>query len=258
MSYGENLKTFWNKFDFETAPFIHPNDKKHLTAERFLPEVTDLDTFVRSQHYGKKESKLLHSHLLPSPFAGDLSGAKVFILMLNPGFSIGDYFGERQCAFKRALKATLDQQLQNEDFPFMWLNPELSFHPGFRYWSGKLRGLIEEFGKRHNVTHYEASKTLSKRICCIELFPYHSQTFDQKFFKIQLESIKLAKNYVCDLAERAQSGEVFIVVMRGAKIWNLPVCQNIYTFAAGEAQGAHLTPDSKVGRRLMQFIGGSR
>ena len=250
------LTEFWAKFDFDSAPYIHPSDRATgILAERdFLSKVIDLDTFVRSDHYGTN-STLLHPHLLPSPFAGDLHRGDVFVLMLNPGFNVGDYFGERQPSFRRALRATLDQKLEDEEFPFMWLNPELSFHPGFGWWWGKkLRGLIERLAGQWNSSHYEASKRLSRRFVGLELFPYHSQSFDPKHISKKLPSMEVMLDYVKSLGKRAQSGEVFISVMRKSTVWNLPECDCVHVFSPGAARGAHLSPDTDAGQKIIDFI----
>jgi hypothetical protein len=250
------LIEFWANFDFDKPPYIHPTDQatRKLTERDFLCGVTDIDTFARSDYYGKK-STLLHGHLLPSPFAGDLRRGDIFVLMLNPGFGIGDYFGECQPSFRRALRATLDQRLESEEFPFMWLNPELSFHPGFGWWWGKkLRSLIERLASRWNLSHYEASSRLSRRFVGLELFPYHSQSFDPKHIDKNLPSMQVMLDYVKDLGKRAQSGEAFVTVMRRSAVWNLPKCDCVHVFSRGAARGAHLTPDADAGRKIVEFI----
>jgi len=244
MADHPRLTELWSNFEFDGPPYIHHLDQEteKLSEGDFLAEVTDLDSFVRSEYYGKK-SKLLHSHLLPSPFAGDLRKGDIFVLMLNPGFAVGDYLGERQPSFKRALRATLDQKLENEAFPFMWLNPELSFHPGFEWWGKKLRGLIGRLASEWRLTYYEASKRLSRRFVGLELFPYHSQSFDPKYLRKDLPTIRVMRDYVRELGKRAQSGEVCVTVMRSAREWGLPDCDWVHVFAPSEARGAHLTPD---------------
>jgi hypothetical protein len=250
------LTKFWANFDFGKPPYIHPSDQatRMLAEEDFLSGIIDLDTFVDSADYGKKKSTLLHDHLLPSPFAGDLRRGDIFLLLLNPGFNIGDYFGERQPTFRRALRATLDQKLEEEEFPFMWLNPELSFHPGFVWWHKKLGGLIQMLADQWNSSHYEASRRLSRRLVGLELFPYHSQSFDNKHLNKKLRSMEVMLNYVSGLSKRALSGEVFITVMRKPKEWNLQQCDCVHVFSPGAARGAHLTPHSDAGQKIIDFI----
>ena len=50
----------------------------------------------------------LHLGLVPQPFIGDLRRASIFVLLLNPGLSPSDYYGEYQVpSFRRALLANL-------------------------------------------------------------------------------------------------------------------------------------------------------
>jgi hypothetical protein len=57
---------------------------------------------------------VIHTGLLPMPFVGSLSRAKVFLLMLNPGLSPTDYFGEfEQPAYRGALRNNLFQSERN-------------------------------------------------------------------------------------------------------------------------------------------------
>lgn len=250
-----SLTEFWANFNFDRPPYIHPEDQTagQLNERDFLKDVTDLKTFAQSNYYGEK-SNLIHSHLLPSPFAGDLGKGDIFILMLNPGFSVGDYYGERQQRFRRALQATLNQNLYDEEFPFIWLNPELSFHPGFVWWSGKLESLIVSLRKKWGVTYFEASKRLSHRLCGLELFPYHSQSFEDKHVNKQLPSLQIMQSYAKTLATRAQAGKVQIIVTRRAKEWGLPKCDNICTLSSGQARAAHLTPNTQAGKAIESFI----
>jgi hypothetical protein len=105
-----------------------------------------------------------------------------------------------------------------------------------------------------NSSHYEASRRLSRRLVGLELFPYHSQSFDNKHLNKKLPSMEVMLNYVSGLSNRALSGEVFITVMRKPKEWNLQQCDCVHVFLPGAARGAHLTPHSGASQKIIDFI----
>jgi hypothetical protein len=246
------LVDFWKAFDTSRPPYIHPDDRALLQPDDFVRSIVDHDTFILSDQYGQQRSKLLHDHLLPSPFAGDLATADIFVLMLNPGFVINEYYGEAQPSFRQRLRKTLHQHLTGEEFPFIWLDPALCFHPGFLFWERKLRDVVKRVG--NGVNYLEASKRLSQRMATIELFPYHSQSFDPTLINRHLPSSQAALSFVTQVAGRAKKGKALIIVTRGAATWGLPLGENIVTFSGGHARGAHLTSNTRAGQAMAAFI----
>jgi hypothetical protein len=89
------------------------------------------------------------------------------------------------------------------DFPFFYLNPELSKTPGGKWWNRRLKWLLERF----------AGKGLARSILCVEYFPYHSRGFG--FKDLPLESQEYGFNLVRSAIHRG----AVIVIMRGEKHW---------------------------------------
>lgn len=74
------------------------------------------------------------------PYVGDLHRADIFLLHLSPGFHFTDYYAEWEVpTFRRRLIRNLRQELDGLEFPFVFLDPEFCWHPGFRWWEEKLR-----------------------------------------------------------------------------------------------------------------------
>ena len=76
-----------------------------------------------------------HLGLVPVPYAGNLSSAKLFLLMANPGFQSLDYFAESFVPkFKKRAIQNLRQEGQEEKYPMLYLDPEFAWHGGGEYW----------------------------------------------------------------------------------------------------------------------------
>lgn len=189
------------------------------------------------------------------PFVGSLSRAKVFLLMLNPGLSPTDYFGEfEQPAYRSALQDNLAQKA-NRQFPFLFLNPHFSWHAGFGYWHTKLKSVLEALSVARGVTHYETLRRAARLIASVELLPYHSATFDLSRQRLtSLPSVEVARTFVEELSVRAGRGEVTIVVARSAAVWGLAPSRNIVVYSGPEARSAHLTVRSRGGQAILRQL----
>jgi hypothetical protein len=189
------------------------------------------------------------------PFVGSLSRAKVFLLMLNPGLSPTDYFGEfEQPAYRQALRNNLFQSEEME-FPFLFLNPHFSWHDGFRYWHTKLRSVVEALRAVWAVPYYEALRRASRLIASVELLPYHSAMFDLSKRRLSsIPSVRVAQDFVHELSVRANRGEVTIVVARSSAMWKLMPSANVVVYSGAEARSAHLTVSSRGGKAVFDGV----
>ena len=192
--------------------------------------------------------------LLPVPYVGNLSEAKVWILLLNPGCGPLDFFGEDRVPEYR--QAILDNLLQNDAARrrgFFYLDPEFSWSGGFRYWHGKLRGVVEEFRERTGLGDVGAWDQVRGSIATLELVPYHSSKFRLPSRTLaQLESVRLVRSYLSDhLLPRARNGAATLVVTRKSRMWHVSGEENVIVYGAGQARGAHLGPTTAGGRAIL-------
>jgi hypothetical protein len=194
--------------------------------------------------------------LLPHPFGGDLLTARVVILMLNPGLGPHDCFGElTQPDFRDALLANLRREPVNGG-GFMFLDPHFGWHGGFMYWHAKLREVIEELSRRWNVSYATARDRVKRTTATLELLPYHSATFGvPASILVRMRSVILARQFVQEvLVPRAEQNECILLVTRKAREWSLHPTSNVVIYDKGEVQAAHLTPRSRGGARILEFL----
>ena len=209
--------------------------------------------FIKSEDFGKASSDF-HLGLIPQPYIGNLASAKVFILMLNPGFSPGDYYAQEHSAtFKQARIANLEQKNEADDHPFFYLNPEFAWTAGGQWWQSKLRSITNELVKKNQLSFREALRHISQHLACLELCPYFSKEYSKP--KLPLVSIEAARNYVqSTVAEKCQADDAIAVVTRQVKEWGLSKTKNVICLEASQARGAHLTMNTEAGNRIYQKL----
>ncbi|MGQ3684573.1 MAG: hypothetical protein ACUBOA_06115 [Candidatus Loosdrechtia sp.] len=97
--------------------------------------------------------------------------------------------------------------------------------------------------------------TLSKRLVCLELMPYHSKSFGTGSLLNKLPSVKAMRNYVVDVVIRkAMADKAIIIATRQVKMWRLPEHKNIVMYEGGETRSAHLTISSRGGQAIAKNL----
>jgi hypothetical protein len=124
--------------------------------------------------------------LLPMPINGNLAEAEVLILMLNPGLDAEDHNWEMDEEFRTSLLKNLTQSHTPDDYPFIYLDPSFSQHPGAEYWlrrreqkrpgkaQQKLREIVEGLAQRDQVSVEVAQAHVARKVAVLQLCPYHS------------------------------------------------------------------------------------
>lgn len=248
-----DLLTAWAEFE--------PGDNANvLCGDEVLIEQKDhvslhsWDTFVGQKTFGKSDGKL-HLSLLPQPFFGSLAEARIVILTLNPGLHPIDYFAQLIIRDPQYMKASLDTLKQRfaGEYPFMWLNPQLSWHSGFTYWHGRFAAVIDSFVRETCISRAEAMSFVAKSVAVLELVPYHSVSFGLPAKVMnKLRSVRLALDFVSDmLVPRADAGDTVLVVARKGAMWGLCEAKNILIYKGTETRGAYLTPTTRGGKAIL-------
>jgi hypothetical protein len=245
----------WKKASLNVPPYIFPKDNAIL-SNKTMKTFLSLDDYVTSPEFGMQSDRSLHLGLLPIPYIGCLEKASIFILMLNPGFSPTNYFSEQNSQeYKKAHMHTLRQENTKDDYPFIFLDPKFSWHPGFEYWQKKLQTIIEAYAKQAQITYQQALKFISQKLACLELFPYPSKTFGATAILDILPSTTLMLKYTQEIIKpKARNDEVVVIVARGAKYWNL-IGHNIFPYGTAEARAAHLSLESRGGQIIARHLG---
>ena len=87
----------------------------------------DFAAYVSGPRFGNHNDFRFELSLVPVPYAGDLSRSDIFLLQLNPGFNLVDYYGEsRMAGFRARLRRNLYQELDGVEFPFPFLGSRLN------------------------------------------------------------------------------------------------------------------------------------
>ena len=85
---AHQLISEWSKWRPIEPPYIFPGDEdaiRSLKQDRSCT-FTSWEKYYQDERFGEPDDTRLHLGLLPHPFAGNLNTAKIFVLMLNPGW----------------------------------------------------------------------------------------------------------------------------------------------------------------------------
>jgi len=261
MNSSLDLLDHWKAWNADEPPFLLEADRPILMSDRSLPHLLqrgDWQSVHSADDFGAPDDSRVHLGLLPQPYCGDLRHASIYVLLLNPGIGNTDYYGEYQVPqYRAALLSTLRQDFEAKSIPFLFLDPQFAWHGGFGWWHGKLAKVIELLAKTWSVPFATARARLGSEISSIELFPYHSMSFRDRGGSLQkLPSVNLARAFVRDFViPRVHDGNAIAIVMRQAKLWELPAHSGVVTYSSGQARGAHLSPDSPGGKAILKHLG---
>lgn len=250
---ADQIIEFWSGLATDANQKIHPRDEHLLQNFAAIPPVNDFQEFMISDHYGLNNPTHLHLSLLPQPYSGNMRTADIFILLLNPGLNLTDYWAEfNNAEFRHSLEDTISQQNFDPDFPFIWLNPKFCWHSGFVWWEKKFRKLASLISEQqYNGNYHSALRALSQRLACVELFPYHSTTFGAHALLGELPSTVHARDFVARIAATDKT----IIATRQAAMWGLPDRDNTIVYSGGHSRAASLGPQSEGGRAILQKFG---
>lgn len=248
---------YWRMMKFDSRPFVHPCDADSLRNVE-SNNINGFDDFILDERFQNPDDKSLHLGLRPGPFCGDLNKATVFILLLNPGLNEGDYYAENNVpGLDRRMENVIHQKLENEEYPFLWLDPSLCWLSASQWWHKKLSSISYALNSERKEPYTSTLKYMSKSIAAIELFPYHSRSFENKAFLKKLKSTSKAIDFVNSvLLQRARIGEITIIVTRQSKKWGLGKCklENIICYTGGQSRGASLSLESKGGKAILERL----
>jgi hypothetical protein len=191
---------------------------------------------------------------LPAPWFGDLAAADIFILMLNPGLHPCDYYAEYHVPEYRAALVSNLRQRPDQEFPLFHLDPQFSWTTGASYWRARLVWLARALVEKRGLTYRKALSEIARRICILQLVPYHSAAFGLSRSNIdRLHSPALMKNCVQELV--LSRPDTLTLVTRQVECWGLPDRPNVLSFLGGERRAAHLSSKSRGGQALARHLG---
>lgn len=256
MSINHHLIERWRECNLESPPYLFPDDEPEI-INGIAKTYRGFDEYTASFEFGASSDTNLHTGLIPLPYIGNLSQASIFVLMLNPGLSPGDYYAEQHNPeFRQAHIQNLQQRNANDKYPFIFLDPRFAWHPGFVYWQKKFHAIIEALAKQSGTTYQQAMSQLSQRLACLELIPYHSKSFRAGALLNNLPSAQAMLAFVHEiLLPKAEDDKAIIIATRSVKNWRLPKHKNIIIYEGGETRSAHLTLTSRGGKAFALHFG---
>ncbi len=144
------LVDFWARSDLSGPQFVHPDDQSALGAYggRYLHNVTaDFESYIRSEHFGKRDLAL--SHIATScPLRRRFVSRRHFYSASESWIlSCRLFWRVAYASVQETLGKNLTQNFENEEFPFLSLDPKFSWHGGFLWWERKLRDVIAQVAK---------------------------------------------------------------------------------------------------------------
>ena len=211
---------------------------------------------------GNPDDNSLHFGRLPTPFVGDMQRASIYILTLNPGHALSEYYPEYKIpSFRQALLDNLRQTNRDSSVPFI-LDPQFAYDGGFNYWHDKLKSVILELARYREVSFARARSELGSKLAVIELFPYHSVRFDAGSDLLDnLPSSQLAREFVRNhVLEKVRRGKAIVIAVRQVKRWNEALDDSvseqhgIVRYTPGEARGANLSLNSRGGKAILKHL----
>ena len=246
----------WRNTAFEDAPYLYSEDRPFFTSllEDKSNHYRSLGDYTSSDHFGDPNDKSLHLGLLPQPYIGNITRASVFILMLNPGLHSGDYFAEENHSqFRQLVLRNIRQENTNDTYPFIFLNPEFAWHPGFEYFHKRFDELAGKI-KPKVGSYQNALSLLAQNVACLELLPYHSKSFGSHSLIGKLPSTVAMLEFAREvLLGRAERDDVLVIVTRGVRYWKLPEQKNVILYKRGETRSGYLTAESR--KKIMEKLG---
>jgi hypothetical protein len=255
------LIDFWRQCKLNKPPFAHPDDLPFLQRDsRWVEDdAAAFDAYIAGQRFANSDDNRLHLSLLPVPYVGNLRKAEIVILLLNPGFSYGDYWAESHGpGFRDRAVENLHQSFEGNEFPFMFLDPKFCWNGGFIWWEKKLRKVIQEIAaNKFDGNYRDGLRSLSSKLACVELFPYHSLSFGEHRLINRLPSVGAARQFVREkLIPDARAGKRTVIVTRQVKAWKVEAgVSNLIIYEGAHTRGASLSPDSSGGKAILQRYG---
>lgn len=173
-------------------PWAHLPETEPYILREDLPNISLFNQKSGTDHR-------IVTDILPEPFLGNITDAKVVLLNLNPGFSEKDLFWHTQPEFISENKKNL---LHESNPPFYLLNSNFHDSEGFVWWRAHLKQFISLVGL----------EKVARSFLCIEYFPYHSKRYKSM-------PIIPSQAYSFYLVTNAMKRKLPIIIMRGKRLW---------------------------------------
>lgn len=249
---------FWSRFAPQPGQLrVHPDDRAWMEQHWPVPlrePFLDWPGYLNSPRFGSRDADVHLSHL-PAPYWGDLLRARVLICLKNPGFDNTDYFLEAQPGFQEAQLRTIHQQLADDPYPFVHLDPRFSWSGSFLWWAAKFRPISDAL-QADGLSYQGALQHIAQNVAALQLVPYRSLDSSRLRWRVRgsvMPSVEEARQHLaCTTHKRKQ----LVLVMRSHADWHTAACADQHdTYLHGpRLQGVSLHPRFPAGRALLQRL----
>jgi hypothetical protein len=247
------LLDFWSQFRInENSDLIHEEDSRILDKESFK-YIRNFEDYVSNVDNLFSTKTVIHSGLVPVPYTGDIEKARVYLLLLNPGFNHNDYYSESNGIYRNILIKNIYQDL-DKDYPFLYLNPRFCHTSGGNYWLKKFGSIIDYLYSQKKWSYATCIKLISQKVCTLELFPYHSRNFglSQKIIN-QCPSVLKIKEFLKD--KYSKNSDLLVACLRNPESWGLlDNYKNIHILLPEQRQSASIKIERQIGRSIFDKI----
>jgi hypothetical protein len=256
---SSSLVRNWKSFNANTFPYILEADHEFFESDRsgrIIDPSRTLQQHIRWTRSHNTGKSTMHLGLLPTPFLGNLKKAKIFILMLNPGFKELSYLVQHNYRYRSEKLRTLLQSNERDLYPFTPLNPRNALMPGSRYWNGKFNDLVVYLASERRMSLESALQRIAKRVAVLQLIPYHSASTPKSLKKLirSLQSARDALAFAHGLVRRAKQGEILIIVTRQEKSWGITRSKNVIIYRGAECRSASVSKTSRAWKKMIKMI----
>lgn len=182
----------------------HINEKNLILKE----EISAVDKFNEST---KNDLFKIHKEIMPAPFMGNVHTAPIVLLLLNPGYDREEEKNDFYNKYSNWWKQQIQNKKPQTDLALFCLDDEYVLSSP--YWANKLKPLINIVGKEQ----------VSKNVCMIQFFPYHTgkhKNISSKILKTEgFDEYLLSQKYNFHLVKEAMKRDAIIIIMRSEKLW---------------------------------------
>lgn len=190
MQHTSNLVQWWDKADTEG---VHPEDLSR----------SDLDDAFKFKG------------MCPVPYLGDLTKARLVIVMLNPGLEEDERVRMADEAHEKSHLISALRQESGIGFWPLQIDEMKGGNPGGpgsrRYWRSIFRSYVASKADGNPESVYAE---IARNICCVQLVPYHSKKGPNTRLGSSLKSVHMMREWITEEIRLAHRP---LIIFRGWK-----------------------------------------
>lgn len=200
------LVSHWKRYEpAASGPYIHQDDAPFIPERRRSPiRECSAEAYLKERKLGR-----VHAALHPVPYLGNLETADLFLFMINPSVTYGDYGTQASESFQKELAA----QIRQERDLCLALDPKFSWTSWFAYYDRLLGPAVRALMVSRKRSRHDVLTSVASRLAILELVPYFSEKTDTaEDIADRLPSSKLARAAALEIAERARNRKATVIV----------------------------------------------